>query len=106
MFTPNFRHARYCKSFHLKDLKVFRFSQKNLFFLFSSSWHKDIVTGTLKILSGIDLKHAQKVTKICLIICQIFKELTWSIMGGEGGGVGQDGNGSHFQCFCSPFASE
>ena len=30
-----------------------------------------MMTGTLKILSGHGLKHGQKVTKICIIVCKI-----------------------------------
>ena len=34
-----------------------------------------MMTGTLKILSGLGLKHAKKVTKICIIVSQMFKKL-------------------------------
>ena len=50
----------------------------------------------------IGLKHAQKVNEICFIVWQIFMKLkfflhlTWSRMRG-GGGIGQDGQWSHFQ---------
>ena len=39
-----------------------------------SSWHKEMVTSTLKILPGLSLKQLIKETKICIIVCKIFKK--------------------------------
>ena len=33
-----------------------------------------MVTGTLKMLSGLGLKHAKKVDKVCFVVCQILKK--------------------------------
>ena len=37
------------------------------YLLFVSSWHKEIVTGTLKILFRLGLKHAIKITKLDVV---------------------------------------